>query len=290
MFHHNFFGLHALCCAIAVSSLFFSHTSFADDDNLLDRNRHAGRRNSKFYFKENQKRHFLSLSAEYDSDEDSKQKLAKVDHYYKSNSFISDTELTLDTIYEIQRKKNSKDKNKYLIKERDLFKLITSQKLSLFSTNNYFIFFNESRHDNESDYSYRDVVTSAGLGRSFQNQMIEIDFSFGQATGKNITDTTYSSSRKNYKRSVLVSSLRFERSFNKKIRLISRGYYYKNSGIKSIYSTIKLQYRIKRSIFLQISHLFDKRQYKLFNEKTSGFIKNMKETRRQVIFGLSFQM
>ena len=152
MFHCNFFGSPALCFVLFASILFSSNRSFADDDSLLDRNRHAGRRNSKFYFNNSQVRHFLSLSGEYDSDEDSKQTVVKLDHYYKSSKFISDIEISYNTIYEIQRSKNRKDKNKYLIKERDLFRLVTSQKILLFATKNYFIFFNESRHDNESDY------------------------------------------------------------------------------------------------------------------------------------------
>ena len=184
MFHRNFFGSSLLFLAIFSSNFFFFSNCLADDDSLFDRNRHACRRNTKFYFKKDLVRHLVGLNAEYDSDEDSKQKLLKLDHYYKSNRFVSDTELVLDTIYEIQRQKNSSSKSKYLIKERDLYRFITSQKLLLFNTNNYVIFFNETRHDNESDYAYRDIVSSAGIGRTFFNQMFEFDISFRSASDK----------------------------------------------------------------------------------------------------------
>lgn len=290
MFHHNFFGSLASWFVLLASILFFSNNSFADDDNLLDRNRHAGRRNSRFYFNDNQVRHLLALSGEYDSDEDSKQSVIKLDHYYKSGKFISDTEISYDTIYEIQRGNNSKDKNKYLIKERDLFRLVTSQKMLLFATKNYFIFFNESRHDNESDYSYRDVVSSAGFGRSFLNQMLEFDISFGQASGKNITDTTFKSSRKNYKRKVMIPSYRFEKRLGKNIRFISRGYFYDSGDIKSFYNSAKIQYRINKSIFLQLNHLFDQRKYQLFDKRSLTYEKKVNEARRQVVFGLRFEL
>lgn len=290
MSHHTFFGSFLLCLAFFSSNLFFSYDSFADDDSLLDRNRHAGRRSSKFYVKNFRTRHFASLSAEYDSDEDSKQKIIQLDHFYKSKNLISDTEITIDTVYEIQRPRDSKDKKKHLIKERDLLKIITSQKLLINKSNNYFIFFNESRHDNEYDYSYRDVVTSIGLGKSFANQMVEFDISVGQATGRNITDSTHESVRKNYKRKVVIPSFRFEKRVNRKIRFVSRGYFYSSEEMKSFYNISKVQIRIDKSIFLQISHLFDQRNFDLFNKKTHKFKKKVNETRRQIVFGLRFEL
>lgn len=292
MLLHTFFSCTRQLILLTIVNFSFllltTEICLADDDSLLDRNRHAGRRAARFYSTDIV-RHSVALSGEYDSDEDSKQQVVKFEHYYRSNKFISDTELSLDTIYEEQRPSNSSDRNTYLIKERDLFKLITSQKLALFSSSWYGIFFNETRHDNESDIAYQDIVTSGGLGKSFFDRNLEFDISYGLATGRNITDTTYESQRRNYKRSVIVPSFRYNYVISKNIRIVHRGYAYFSDAIDSYYLTTRLNYKLSRKLYFQISHLFDKRTYDLYDKNTSALEKSVNEIRRQVIFGLRYE-
>lgn len=293
MLPHTFFGSSRQLILLLITSLSFllldTNICRADDDSLLDRNRHAGRRAARFYSTD-VTRHSVALSGEYDSDEDSKQQVIKFEHYYKNNRFISDIELSLDTVYEEQRASGSSDKNKYSIKERDLFKLITSQKLALFSSSWYGIFFNEIRHDNESDRAYQDIVTSAGLGKSFFNRNLELDLSYGLATGRNITDTTHESQRRNYKRAVIVPSFRSTYLISKNIRLVNRGYAYFSGDISSYYLVTRFNYKLSRKLYFQISHLFDKRSYDLYDKRTSAFERPVNEIRRQVIFGLRYEL
>ncbi len=291
MNHHTFFGSNTKPLIFA-ASLILSLTSFiansiADDDSLTDRNRVVGRRIGKFFSKD-LTRHFIYLSAEYDSDEDSKQQIVKIDHYFKNNILISDVELSLETLYEEQRSKNKKDKKKYLLKERDLYKIISSQKVLLPIKSLYGVFFNETRHDDESDISYRDIVTATGVGKSFFNRNLEIDISCGLATGKNITDTTYQSARKNYKRSVIIYSMRSELKLSKKFRLINRGYMYDSGNIKSYYLNSRLQYKISKNFYLQISHLFDKREFELYNKRNNYHMRSVNEIRRQTLLGIRY--
>lgn len=292
MHHRTFFGSVIRLFCLFLSYIFLAilpiNNCLADDDNLNDRNRNVGRRATRFYSKDNKVYHFVAFSGEYDSDEDSKQSIIKLDHFYRSNKFISDIEVSLETLYEEQRPKNSKDENKYSIKERDLFKLISSQKFILYD-NWYGIFFNETRHDNESDLSYRDVVVSGGFGRIFFDQKFEIDLSWGQAAGRNITDTTYESSRRNYKRSVFIPSYRADFLILDNLRFVGRGYYYSSDAIDSYYFNSRLQYKLSKKLYFQVSHLFDKREYNLYDKKTLNFEKHVNEVRRQVIFGIQYR-
>ena len=276
MNHRTFFGSKRWLLLFVVSLVFISinifltpKTCYADDDSSADRNRHANKRADRFYKRPTTVNHFAALSAEYDSDEDSKQQIIKLDHYFKNNKFISDIEISLETLYEEQRSSNRADKNYYSIKERDLFKLISSQKFILFSSNWYGVFFNETRHDNESDISYQDIVTSAGIGKIFLNGGLELDVSAGMATGRNITDTTHESQRRNYKRSVVVPSFRIDVKLMKNIRFVSRGYSYFSDAIMSYYLNSRLQYRMSKNVYWQVSHLFDKREFNLYDKKTN---------------------
>ncbi len=292
MNHHTFFGSKTWLFWLFLGLIFFIPAFFnhclADDDNLNDRNRNVGRRATRFYKKEDKVYHFIAFSGEYDSDEDSKQTLIKLDHYYRSDKFISDIEMSLDTIYEEQRPANSNDRNKYLIKERDLFKLISSQKFLLID-DWYGIFFNETRHDNEGDSAYRDIVVSGGLGRMFFDRRLEVDLSWGQATGRNITDTTHESSRRNYKRSLFIPSYRMEFLLTDDLRFVSRGYYYSSDAITSYYFNSRLQYKISKKVYLQLSHLFDKREYDLYDRRSLEFERGVNEIRRQTVFGIQYK-
>ncbi len=270
-----------------MSLIFFILPCHADDDSSADRNRHAQRKAGRFY-KRDITNHFVAFSAEYDSDENSKQQIVKLDHYFKNRRFISDIEVSLETLYEEQRSQNPQDKNKYLLKERDLFKLISSQKLILFDEW-YGVFFNETRHDNESDIAYQDVVTSGGLGRFFFDRALELDFSAGMATGRNITDTTFESKRKNYKRSVFVPSFRAEFALFDKVRFVSRGHSYFSDAITSYYLNSRIQYKLSKKVYLQVSHLFDKREFELFDKRTSAYERRVNEVRRQIIFGIRYK-
>lgn len=268
--------------------LLFPFPIFADDDNLNDRNRLANRRNERFY-KSDITRHFLSLSGEYDSDENSKQTIIDLNHFYKSRKIISDIVLRSETLYENVSQTFSVENKQHLEKESDEYRAIIAEKILLFDTDNYFVLFNETRYDDEADSAYYDITTAAGFGRMFFNDRLEIDLAYGFSRGKQITDTTFKGyDRRDYHRQIFVPAFRTEFLLFDKVRFIQRGYFYYSSKIESYYLTTRLQYPISDRIYIQLSHLFDRRDYNIYDDDTQYLHGVRNEVRRQLLLGFRF--
>lgn len=285
MYHHIKKSI--LAIAISLFYLFDLKPTLADDDDIEYRNRLANRRNEKF-FKTDLSRHFISFSGEYDSDEDSKQKILKIDHFYKSRSWVSDIELQMETLHENLSLSHLTANKQHLTKESDEYKAIIAEKIAFPDTQNYFVLFNETRYDDESDSSYYDITAAAGLGRMFFNDQLEIDLAYGISRGKNITDTTFESARRDYHRRIFVPAFRAEFLLFDKVRFIQRGYAYYSGHIDSYYLLTRFQYPIAQRVYLQLSHFFDKREYDLFDNRTFERIGPRNEVRRQILLGLRF--
>jgi hypothetical protein len=280
--HHT---IKSLILLLAFS--FFPFVAKSDDDSIGDRNRVASRRNERF-FKNDLVRHFISLSGEYDSDENSKQKILKLDHFYKSKRWISDIEFRMETLYENVSTTYSVNGKQHLEKESDEYKAIVAEKIVLFDTNNYFLLFNETRYDDESDSSYYDITTAAGFGRMFFNDQLEIDFGYGVSRAKNITDTVFEGARRSYNRQILVPAFRAEFLLFDKVRFLQRAYAFYSDKIDSYYFLTRLQYPLSQRVYLQVSHYFDKRSYDLYDNKTMNYLTRRNEIRRQILLGFRF--
>ncbi len=266
---------------------FLTDSLWADDDNLNDRNRLANRRNERFY-KGDIVRHFISLSGEYDSDENSKQKIISLDHFYKSRDWISDVTLRMETLEENDSSSIFSENRQHLVKESDEYRAIIAEKIIINDTKNYLIFFNETRYDDEADSAYYDIVVSGGVGRMFFNDKLEIDLGYGVSRGKQITDTTFESARRDYHRQIFVPAFRTEFRLFDKTRFIQRGYAYYSGDIDSYYLLTRLQYPLSKKVYLQFSHLFDKRSYELYDNRTFDRIATRNEVRRQILLGFRF--
>lgn len=272
------FIFYLFCCYFIISN-----NLHADDDNFDDRSRHINKRNERF-FRNRVTRNFISASGEYKSSESSKQYAFNIDHFFKNQYWISDIELQSKTVYEA----NSSSK-KERVKESDFYKAIISEKIRIFDSNNYFILFNESRYDNEADSSYYDIVTSVGLGRSFFNDSFEVDCSYGIAKAKDINSISHHNTRTrfDYQRDVLTTSFRSEFILFDNIKYVQRGYTYFSEDIDSYYLNSRLLYPINRKLYLQISHIFNKRTYEKYN-KFSIPIYKINEIDRQLYLGFRF--
>lgn len=256
---------------------------FADDDNFDDRSRHINKRNERF-FKNRTTRNFVSASGEYKSSESTKQYNFSIDHFFKNQYWISDIELQSKTTYEA-----TSSSKKERVKKSDLNKAIISEKIRIFDSNNYFILFNESRYDNEADISYYDIVTSAGFGRSFFNDSFEIDCSYGIAKAKDINSISHNSTktRFDYQRDVITTSFRSEFILFDNIKYVQRGYAYFSGDIDSYYLNSRLLYPINKKLYLQISHIFNKRTYEKYNKSNIPIYK-INEIDRQLYLGFRF--
>lgn len=270
-----------------MSFIIFPFEILADDDVLFDRNRLVNRRNERFY-KIDVVRHFISVSGERDSDERRKQKIFKLDHFYKSRRWISDIDLQMEILHENESSSRTAAGKQHLVKKSDEYKAIIAQKIVLFDTNNYFVAFNETRYDDESRRSYYDITAAAGLGRMFFNDQLEIDLGYGISRGKDITDTTFESMRRDYHRQIFVPAFRTEFIIFDKVRFIQRGYAFYSDKIDSYYLTTRFQYPVSKRVYIQISHLFDKRTYDVFSRRTFERIETRNEVRKQILLGLRF--
>lgn len=263
----------------------FCQFAIADDDTFNDRTRLVNRRNERFY-KVDITRHFVSLSGEYDSDEDSKQYVVKFDHFYKNRRIISDIDLRMETLFE-----NESSKKKFRSKESDLYQAIIAEKIILFDTQNYAVFFNETRYDNEADSSYYDMATAAGVGRMFFNDSLELDLAYGKAKAKDVNSVSHHATtrRFDYDRDIWVPAFRTEFSLFDDVRVVSRGYAYFSGDIDSYYLNTRLQYPLTRRVYLQLSHIFDKRTYEKYDSKNYNVgVRKVNETRRQLLLGFRY--
>jgi len=260
-----------------------NNSLFADDDNFDDRSRQINKRNERF-FKNRTTRNFISASGEYKSSESTKQYALNIDHFFKNQYWISDIELQSKTTYEA-----TSSSKKERVKKSDLNKAIISEKIRIFDSNNYFILFNESRYDNEADISYYDIVTSAGFGRSFFNDSFEIDCSYGIAKAKDINSISHNSTktRFDYQRDVITTSFRSEFILFDNIKYVQRGYAYFSGDIDSYYLNSRLLYPINKKLYLQISHIFNKRTYEKYNKSNIPIYK-INEIDRQLYLGFRF--
>lgn len=281
MFRHVFLAL--------LSVFLFVFDGFCDDDSFDDRNRMVSRRNERFY-KPDITRHFIALSGEYESDEDSKQRILKVDHFYKSRRLISDIELRMETLHEnVSRDSDTAANKQHLSKESDEYRAIIAEKVVLFDSDNYFILFNETRYDDEADSSYYDIVTAAGFGRMFFDDRLEIDIAYGRAKAKGVTSTPHKSARIDYHRDIWVPSFRTEFAIFDDIMFVQRGFAYFSGDIDNYYLNTRIQYPLSQRVYLQFSHIFDKTSYAKYDNKNSAnSTRKINETRRQFLLGLRF--
>jgi len=242
-------------------------TSFAIDNNAQDRARVVAARNDRFY-KNNTVRQYINLSGEYESDENSKQYVLSAGHFYRSAKLINEVDFLRQTDY------TQKAANKYELKRSgDLYDFQISTKAIVADTQNYLVFYNRSKYDQLSTYYY-DITTSAGIGRMFFNDKLEIDIGIGHSDVKNYDQKT-----------TIIPSFRAEFDITEKLHFIQRGYAFFSNEVDDYQSRTRLQYLISKSLYLQVTHDFDRRRYS--NEKKRLAIN---EVHRRIIFGFRYDL
>ncbi len=274
------FFAHGFLLFVACS--FLCNNSFARDDLSSDRTRLVNKRNERF-FKNEIIRQYVTGSGEYDSDEDNKQYVLKFTHFYKDKKWISD----LDLHHQVDYVKGTKSRDNYeQIKDSELYRMVLAEKIVLGDTKNYFVFFNESKYDDMSKTFYYDFVAAAGFGRMFFNDNLEIDIAYGI---NKVKDSASSITPNDYQRDIWVPAFRTEFEPFKDIRIVQRGFAYYSGDIDGYYLNTRLQYPIVERLYLQLTHIFEKRIYESYGRNGLPDAR-VNETDRQILLGFRYDL
>lgn len=249
-----------------------SISAFAIDNNQSDRERVVNARNDRFY-KSNTIRQYINLGGEYESDEDSKQYVLSMGHFYRSSKLINEVDFLHQTDYSEKNVKIGKTSELAKVKTSELYDFQLSTKKILKDTQNYFIFYNRTKYDDLSKYYY-DSTSSIGLGRMFFNDRLEVDLGIGYSNVKNYGEKiTY------------VPSFRTEFDITPKLHFIQRGFMYFSGNADDYQLRTRFQYLISPRLYLQVTHDYDQRIYS--DRKTRH---QYNETHRRIVFGFRYDL
>ncbi len=215
--------------------------AYALDNDKEDRARVVAPRNDRFY-RPGTVRNYVNLGGEYESDEDSRQRILLLGHFYRSSKLINEIDFLRQTDSSETIKNNWTTKSK-------LYDFQLSTKAVLFDTANYAVLYHRTRYDSKSTYYY-DMMSAVGIGRMFFNDLLELDLAVGYSDVKNYGN-----------RFSFIPSLRAEFELNRKLRFIARGYMYLSELADDYQIRIRLQYMLDRKVYLQLTHDYDKRTY-----------------------------
>lgn len=240
---------------------------FAIDNDAQDRARVVAPRNDRFY-KNGNIRQYVNFGGEYESDENSKQYVLSAGHFYRSSRLINEIDFLKQTDYA------QKATNKYeLRRSSDLYDFQISSKAVILDTQNYLVFYNRSKYDQLSTYYY-DITTAAGIGRMFFKDRLEVDIGIGHSDVKNYDQKV-----------TIIPSFRTEFDITEKLHFIQRGYMFFSDEVCDYQSKTRLQYLISKSLYLQVTHDYDKRRYS--NEKKHEVVN---QNHRRILFGFRYDL
>ena len=248
--------------------IFFQNINIAAaiDNDKEDRARVIAPRNDRFY-KNDIIRKYINFNAEYESDYNSKQRLASVGHFYRSKSLINEVDFLRES-YEIQQ-----GKDYGYVRNKNLYDFQISTKAILFDSQDYITIYNRSKYDNASSYYY-DITSAIGVGRMFFDDRLEIDVGIGHSNVKEYDEkTTFS------------PSFRTEFDLIERLHFIQRGYMFFSDEATDYQLRTRLQYPLTKRLYLQVTHDFDKRTY-------SDIAKNISvnKVHRRVVFGFRYDL
>ena len=241
--------------------------AFAIDNDATDRSHTVAPRNDRFY-RNDRVRKYINFGGEYESDENSKQYVISTGHFYRSKSWINET----DFLY--QKDYSQKAANHYELKpSSELYDFQMSSKIVIPDTQDYVVLYNRTRYNPLSTYYY-DITTAAGVGRMFFDDLLEIDVAIGHNEVKEYDQKT-----------TLIPSFRAEFDIWEKLHFIQRGYMFFSDEAADYQMRTRFQYPIGRQLYLQVSYDTDKRTYvnKAKSEKVN-------EVHRRVVFGFRYDL
>jgi len=265
--HQNINPKHiaSLLCFLFVFA--YPKISFAIDNNATDRSRVVAARNDRFYNNDRVNK-YINFGGEYESDENSKQYVISTGHFYRSKSWINET----DFLY--QRDYSQKASNNYELKiSSELYDFQVSSKIVIPDTQDYAVIYNRTKYNSFSTYYY-DITSAAGIGRMFFDDLFEIDVAIGHNEVKEYDQKV-----------TLIPSFRTEFDIFGKLHFIQRGYMFFSDEAHDYQLRSRLQYPIAQRLYLQVSWDTDKRTYT--NRERQ---QKINEIHRRIVFGFRYDL
>lgn len=248
---------------------YFLNTALAQQESKSPREAVLSSFNKRFY-QSNRVRQYLAFAGSYNSDYNSKN--------YKLNSryLFQNPNLTneISVLHEVDYADTGSGKTKkYNVKKSELYDLTASIKARLRESANYGIFYHRSQYDKFSSFFY-DHRTAIGLGRAFNDEKIEFDFSLAYRDVKADTfEIDY------------LTSLRLTHKFNNKISMIQRSYIFFGKSLYDEEYRTSLVYRLNNKVSLELRHNFEKRRYSDYQKRA-----NVNQISRGITFGMVFDL
>ena len=246
----------------------FSSLAFAVESRS-DREKTITPRSKRFYHSR-RSRSYISFSGKYVSDERAREREIRSRYYYQSNNFVNEMNFLTENKY--TNKGSSKNK-RHLIKRSELYDISVSSKARISKTQNYGVLFHRTIYDDMSKY-YRDSQTTAGFGRIFLKNKIEVDAGFGYRDSKSF----------GYKFN-FSPSWRAKFKLTDKITFKQRGYLFIDHEAMDTEIKTGLTYRVGSKVSLELRFNFDQRRY-----EDDDNLETINKVDRSVTFGIVFDL
>lgn len=248
---------------------FNAHRAIAQQESKSPREAVISSFNKRFY-QSNRVRQYLAFAGSYNSDYNSKSYQLNSRYLFQNPNFTSELSLQHQVDYADTGSLKTK---KYNVKKTELYDLTISSKARLGSSVNYGVFYHRSIYDKFSTFLY-DNRTAIGLGRMFNNEKIEFDFSMAY---RDIKADTYEVD--------YLASIRLTHKFNNKISMIQRSYIFFGKSLYDEEYRTSMIYRLNNKVSLELRHNFEKRRYSDYPKRV-----NVNQISRGVTFGMVFDL
>lgn len=246
----------------------YSNSAFSIESRS-DREKTITPRSKKFY-RSRRSRSYVALSGKYASDERSREREFRTRYYYQSNKLVNEFNLLTENKY--TNKGSSKNK-RHLIKRSELYDASLATKLRIKDSNNYGVFFHRTIYDDMSKY-YRDLQTTAGFGRIFFDDILELDAGFGYRDSKSF----------GYKFN-FSPSWRIRYRITKKLTFNQRAYLFIDHEAMDAEIKTGFNYRIGKKLSFEVRFNFDQRRY-----EDDDDLEVINKVDRSVTLGLVFDL
>lgn len=250
-------------------SNYFSTKALAQQESKSPREAVLSSFNKRFY-QSNRVRQYLAFAGSYNSDYNSKSYQFNSRYFFQNPNYTHE----ISVFHEVDYADTGSGKTKkYDVKKVESYDLTASSKARLGESLNYGVFYHRSLYDKFSSFLY-DHRTAVGIGRAFNNEKIEFDFSLAYRDIKSDTfEIDY------------LSSLRLTHKFNNKISVMQRSYIFFGKNLYDEEYRTSLLYRLNNKVSLELRHNIEKRRYSDYPKRV-----NVNQISRGITFGMVFDL
>ncbi len=217
----------------------------ATSDSETDRRRVVSSKTRKIS-KNSKSKKIFSVIGNYNSDYNSKEYQIESRFFYQKPYFNYQIDFLQSSYW---ADTGTGKKRVILQKKSELYDLQATAKHSVNKTPYYLASYYRNNYDDLSGYYY-DFRYAIGAGRSFFNDLAEIDLSIGYHDVKNFDDDKF-----------IAPSIRLNWRINKKWQIINRSYLFLNSNSSDTQSKSTIRYYLSKNFALELNHNFERNCY-----------------------------